>query len=450
MPFTWDHVSMMLQGLIVITIPQIFFYVWFSFVWLGVKPERMYGRLLIFSLLCAISTDLTFQTCPLWIHFINSMLSFFVWFKLFFKEIKLKLTLLMFAGFTCTAFVHQFLVSLAASNFGGYDALVNGSFLQKIALNGPSFAVLGIITLLMQKKRIHPAKKFRDLLLRIRYKTHYTLIVLVIFEALLFMLIFFPLIFRSNRNRTELYLSLAAFIIFFIIIFIIIRMTARVRSEAIQTTQEAYIGDLLKMFASIRGQRHDFTNHVQVMYSMLTLKKYNELRAYMEDMVKEIQTMTETTDELPSPALAALVQAKAAIARNERIRFTYQIPNAPLTFTSVTNIDLVRMIGNLVDNAFDEVMKLPESEREVLLELFIEKEILHIAVTNRGHLLSAEEIRQIFEPGYTTKSGEHSGLGLANVLERASHYKGTVTVESDLDRGVVFTIKMPCPRENIS
>ncbi|QYR20405.1 GHKL domain-containing protein [Paenibacillus sp. sptzw28] len=446
MPFTWDDVDRMVPGLIAITIPQCFLYLWLSFVWFGVKPERLYRRMLMFSLLCAFSTDLTFQTLPLWIHLINSQLSFLVWFKVFFKEIKIKLTLLIYAGFACTAFLHQFIVTLSVSKLGGYDAIVNGSFLTKIALVGPSFVIIGAVAWIMQKKQLHPAKKFRNLLLRIRYKAHYALVTLVIAEALLFVLIFFPLIFQSNRNTTELYPSVIAFVIFVIIIIIIIRLTARTRSEAIQATQDAYISDLLKMFASIRGQRHDFTNHVQVMYSMLTLKKYDELRAYMEDMVKEIQTMTEATDELPSPALAALVQAKAAIARNERIRFTYQIPNAPLTFTAVKNIDLVRMIGNLVDNAFDEVMKLPETEREVLLELYIEKEMLHIAVMNRG-LLSAEEIRQIFEPGYTTKSGEHSGLGLANVLERASHYKGTVTVESDLERGVVFTIKMPFPKD---
>ncbi|MBW7477040.1 Spo0B domain-containing protein [Paenibacillus oenotherae] len=223
----------------------------------------------------------------------------------------------------------------------------------------------------------------------------------------------------------------------------IMQIITQVRLEGVHQSQEAYLSDLNKMFASIRGQRHDFANHVQVMYSMLALKKHDQLRTYTEEVVNEIESMNVAVVELPSPALAALIQAKSAIALEKRIRFDYLIHTTSLTFSSVTNIDLVRMIGNLVDYAFDKVVKLPPAEREVQLEMYLHNGELFITVTNRGNHLTREEIAQFNLPGDTSKANGHTGLGLVNVRERAASYKGSVTVDSDLERGITFTVKIP-------
>ncbi|MBW7477039.1 Spo0B domain-containing protein [Paenibacillus oenotherae] len=223
----------------------------------------------------------------------------------------------------------------------------------------------------------------------------------------------------------------------------IMQIIAQARIEGIHQSQQAYLSDLNKTFASIRGQRHDFANHVQVMYSMLALKKHDQLRTYTEEVVNEIQSMNVAVVELPSPALAALVQAKSAIALEKRIRFDYLMHTTSLTFSSVTNIDLVRMIGNLVDIAFDEAVKLPPTEREVQLEMFVHNHELYITVTNHGNHLTREEIAQFNLPGDMVIADGHTGLGLANVRERAASYNGQVIADSDLERGITFTIKIP-------
>ncbi|MBB3108275.1 sensor histidine kinase regulating citrate/malate metabolism [Paenibacillus phyllosphaerae] len=246
--------------------------------------------------------------------------------------------------------------------------------------------------------------------------------------------------FKRQAAGIVLYISLVLILLIFIVT---IRLITRTRIEAIQSTQKAYIDELNQMFTTVRGQRHDFINHVQVMHAMLTMKKYDQLRDYMNDVAQEIRAVDQAHVEHPSPALAALIEAKIAIASKRQIPFEYRIDEAPATFGAVTSIDLVRMIGNLIDNAFDASADAPAGERYVLLEMAVSRGMLHISVTNRGTVLSEAQRRAMVLPGYTTKTGEHSGLGLTNVMDRAAQYRGKVTIESDEERGVVITVKLP-------
>ncbi|MBW7455468.1 sensor histidine kinase [Paenibacillus sepulcri] len=443
MPVSWEPILSMLEQLIALTIPQAFFYTWFGFMWLGIIPRNVVRRLLLFSILSSVYIDAAYYILPKWANLINTSIGFYFWFSLFYKEIKTRSKILMLVMFNIVAFLHQLVLVWVSSYFGGMDSVTDSSFGFMVMFFGPSFVILALLTVLMQKKQIHPGKHLLPFLIHARSKPFLSLIVLFMVETCLFGLVFFPPLMEKGDIKQHQIWAFLAFLVFFAINFVLIRLFARIRKEAIHTTQEAYIGDLIQMFTSIRGQRHDFINHVQVMYAMLSMKKYDQLRSYMEDMVKEIQSMTLATNDLPSPALAALIQAKMTIAESNHIQFSYQIPETPLTFRAVSSIDFVRIIGNLVDNAFDEVMKLPETEREVILELFTNDQQLYITVTNRKHTLSEEEMKRILEPGYTTKKGNHSGLGLSIVMERCSHYKGKLSVESDLERGVVFTIKLP-------
>ncbi|MBW7477041.1 Spo0B domain-containing protein [Paenibacillus oenotherae] len=336
------------------------------------------------------------------------------------------------------AFIYQY--------FGGYEAVLYNIPVFKMLFFWPPIGIMALITGFMQWKKIYAAKKIRQFIIHIKSVPHLTLFILVIFQVSLLFAFFSRIFIRPH----DLHTTLTTQIVFIISIALFIYMTIKIiqiitqaRLEGVHQSQEAYLGDLNKMFASIRGQRHDFANHVQVMYSMLALKKHDQLRTYTEEVVNEIESMNVAVVELPSPALAALIQAKSAIALEKRIRFDYLIHTTSLTFSSVTSIDLVRMIGNLVDYVFNEAVMLPPAEREVQLEMYLHSGELYITVTNRGSQLTRDQIDQIFQPGETAKADGHTRLDLANVRERAARYNGQVTVDSDLERGVTFTIKMP-------
>ncbi len=202
------------------------------------------------------------------------------------------------------------------------------------------------------------------------------------------------------------------------------------------------MSELGKMLTSIRGQRHDFLNHVQVMSSMLKMNKLDQLKGYMDEIVKEAHTFNGILSH-SSPALAAFIQTKMEIAITRSISFTYDIPQGLDIEASIKSIDMVKIMGNLVDNAFDESDTLPSDRRRVHLSIQVKAGIMEIGVRNQGRLLSEAEIRKITLPGYTTKKAGHSGLGLAIVQERVQYYKGDMVIDSCKEKGTTIQVTLP-------
>jgi PAS domain S-box-containing protein len=70
----------------------------------------------------------------------------------------------------------------------------------------------------------------------------------------------------------------------------------------------------------------------------------------------------------------------------------------------------------------------------------------HVAlrVSDTGTGMSRDVMERVFEPFFTTKSfGEGTGLGLSQVFGFAKQIGGAVTVESEPDKGSVFTLYLP-------
>jgi signal transduction histidine kinase len=231
--------------------------------------------------------------------------------------------------------------------------------------------------------------------------------------------------------------QLAALILFltifsFVFLYFVYRYIIKTRETAVQTTQELYIQNVDKMFAAIRGQRHDFLNHVQTIYALLSHGKRESQLKYMKELIEEIDEVTDII-RIGHPAIAALIQAKIAVAIRTKITFHYHFTGLDGLTLGVKSVDIVKIIGNLIDNAFDEANKFPPEQREVRVNGWSEANSLFISVTNpfEGELSEADK-EKIFEMGYTTKSkGDHHGVGLAVVKETVLKYKGTIEVHSE-------------------
>jgi len=68
--------------------------------------------------------------------------------------------------------------------------------------------------------------------------------------------------------------------------------------------------------------------------------------------------------------------------------------------------------------------------------------------TDTGHGISKENFEKLFEPFFTTKKpGEGTGLGLSISYGIVKKHNGKIEVESEVDKGTTFTIKLPIKKE---
>ena len=101
---------------------------------------------------------------------------------------------------------------------------------------------------------------------------------------------------------------------------------------------------------------------------------------------------------------------------------------------------LVQVLINLVTNSLHAM---PEGGR---LRLSLDRENNHVrlGISDTGHGMPEEVRAKIFEPFFTTKDfGKGTGLGLTVVKGIIEEHGGTIAVESVVDKGTTFWIRLP-------
>ncbi len=200
-----------------------------------------------------------------------------------------------------------------------------------------------------------------------------------------------------------------------------------------------YQAELLNFMQVIRSQRHDFNFHTQTIYGMIESGQFEECKEYVNGMMETVQS---TNDMLPlyHPAVSALLNTFSEMALQKGVQLKIEIHDN-LQFIASSVYETNTILGNLLQNAIDELELHPENEsREINLLIIKRGRYNIIKVSNQCHL-TPEEMSRIFMPGFTTKKS-HEGLGLANALRIAEKYDGTVYPEFE-DRTVHFIARLP-------
>jgi sensor histidine kinase regulating citrate/malate metabolism len=177
---------------------------------------------------------------------------------------------------------------------------------------------------------------------------------------------------------------------------------------------------------TLRAQRHDFMNHLQVVFGLIEMGDGEEARQYIERVYGDIQRVGQAL-KTGIPAVNALLAAKLNECETRHI-------TAALTTQSawrgipVADWEMCRVLGNLIDNALDAL----KVKSEPHLNIFIGETLRDYTfyVENDGPAIDRAFISTLFEPGVTTH-GEGRGMGLSIVRELMESYGGRIEVASD-------------------
>jgi two-component system NtrC family sensor kinase len=108
--------------------------------------------------------------------------------------------------------------------------------------------------------------------------------------------------------------------------------------------------------------------------------------------------------------------------------------------------NLGQVFINVIINA---IQSLPEGKGRVTLETRYQEDsdCVIVKIRDTGSGISGAHLKDIFKPFYTTKEvGQGTGLGLYISHEIVKRHGGTIQAHSELGRGTVVTIELPCHR----
>lgn len=187
----------------------------------------------------------------------------------------------------------------------------------------------------------------------------------------------------------------------------------------------------------LRAQRHDFLNHLQVVYSLMEMREYEDATDYLEKVYGEIRAVSSVL-RTKSTAVNALLQVKTAACEDQGIAFTGNIKSM-LEGVTLPAWELCGVLSNLLDNAMDAAAHAPEPAIE--LDILENLRGFIFTVRNNGEEVPVGIRERLFDAGVSTK-GEGRGMGLHIVRRTLEDAGGTIHFQCE-DGKTVFTAFLP-------
>lgn len=202
---------------------------------------------------------------------------------------------------------------------------------------------------------------------------------------------------------------------------------ARVQEENIQALSQAYAGQ--------RKMTHDYRAQLSTLSELLDDGELEEAKAFLSEM-KVHQSERILLINSHNAAIDAVLNQKGYAARQRGIDMRFRVND--LSALQLPRVDVTIVLGNLIDNAMEACLNLPESERWVSIQILYGQNILSISIINASRPV------QIFGGQIPTSKPDPllHGFGLGNVKDILEKYQAEYSFAFE-DGRFIFTADWP-------
>ena len=171
---------------------------------------------------------------------------------------------------------------------------------------------------------------------------------------------------------------------------------------------------------NIKSIKHDFINHLQVLYKMLYYNEPQNAKQYLIDLnvIKDVEDNSINTGNI---SLDTVLSSKIHIAKNKGIKVSTNIivpENLPMD-----SIDECIIFGNLLDNAIEACDKINNKEKKIDVSVKYNGKYLLCNIENP----TANKIKYGKNSLVTTKGNKNEhGIGTKNINRIVKKYNGTI------------------------
>ena len=204
--------------------------------------------------------------------------------------------------------------------------------------------------------------------------------------------------------------------------------------------QKQHYEELTAKMDEISRMRHDMRHHMRALMSYAQQGKYQELMKYLQEYTSVMTEEEKVVCYCRNMAVDAVIHFYAGELRQRGISFEYDMM-LPQNI-GITDTDLCKIYGNLLENAVDAVKELPpESHPYVKVLTKIKNKKLLIEISNPY----SNEIQRKENGFYSTKH-EGFGIGTASVTEVVQRIGGYVAFSTEEG---IFKVNIFLPAKNV-
>jgi two-component system CitB family sensor kinase/two-component system sensor histidine kinase DcuS len=194
----------------------------------------------------------------------------------------------------------------------------------------------------------------------------------------------------------------------------------------------------------LRAQTHEYSNKLHTIAGLIQIGAHQEALELIMTEASGYQELIRTLARaVPDPVVAGLILGKFNRARELKIDFSL---DSESTFTDLPSHlereQLVTVLGNLLDNAFEAVREMG-GEGGVRLFLTDLGSDLIIEVEDSGRGVSPAVADRLFEKGVTTHRSAGRGMGLYLLRRALDALGGEITFAKGELGGALFTVIIP-------
>lgn len=211
------------------------------------------------------------------------------------------------------------------------------------------------------------------------------------------------------------------------------------RTEMLRMSDELF--GARSMIDALRSYNHEFSNKLHVILGYLETGKTQEaIRFIVNSNLISGQLICQTADQIRVSELCALMIGKMLHAAERGIHLTLAEGSCCIEQDLLIQVsDMVTVMGNLLENAIEELSGEGRDVREIEFGLYCRPDCNILICEDTGSGISSDTLNHIFENGFSTK-GLYRGTGLYAVQTVVKRYGGKIDVESEPGEGTSFTI----------
>ena len=181
------------------------------------------------------------------------------------------------------------------------------------------------------------------------------------------------------------------------------------------------------------------------------LEEVSDTLVYLSDTIDDFQTYFKPDNKKEVVNIASVTERAKGFIRARTDIYKINVVcqgDSEVSIQTYPN-ELIQVLINILNNAVDVVVSSNPVRKEIAIEVLRSDEDVRILITDSGSGIEEKLLERVFEPYFSTKSENGTGLGLymAKMIIQ-EHMSGEISVNNSRDGGAQFTIMLPLDKKS--